>query len=568
MDHKAEYRRWLECAKDIEIQAELKSMDETEIKDAFSKSLVFGTGGLRNIMGPGTDRINIYTISRASRGLSKYLLQHYGEESSVVIGFDTRRRSDVFARIAAKVFAAYGIQVYTWKEPVPVSVVAFSVISLRASAGVMITASHNPAEYNGYKVYGNDGCQITPETAKKIQKEIERVDLFADEDLCDSGENMDSGRIRFIAEGILDSFINAVREQSVLYGDAACKDLCIVYSPLNGTGYIPVMMTLKEDGYTNVSVVEEQQLPDGDFPTCPYPNPEAEEAMDLAVEYGKRIGAELVLATDPDCDRVGVAVKDENGEYVLLSANETGILLLDYICSQRRKHNKMPDDPVAMKTIVTTDLGERIARYYGVRMINVLTGFKFIGEQICRLEEDGRVGDFIFGFEESYGYLTGGYMRDKDGVGSVCLICEMTAYYKAQGLDLLEQLQKMYDKFGYCLNTQHSYQFKGADGFGKMQRIMTFFRQNVGIDAEVCAFAGKKVAQVLDYETGIQGLPKSNVIKFLLEGDCSIVIRPSGTEPKLKVYLSVSREDKENAEILEKYIAEEIEGILVKNKEE
>ena len=367
---------------DEDIAAELRQMNTTQIEDAFYRNLAFGTGGLRGTIGAGTNRMNAYTVAKASQGLSKYLLQKYGKKASVVIGYDSRIKSDVFAKIAATVFAANHIKVFLWSTLTPVSTVSYATRYLHTSAGVMITASHNPSKYNGYKVYGNDGCQITTEAASKILSEIEKLDIFKDVKYTDFNQAVNMGFIHYISDEVLTAFIEEVKKQSVLFGEEVNKDVAIVYTPLNGTGYIPVTRTLKEMGYNNITLVEEQKLPDGNFPTCPYPNPEIKEAMALGIEYAKRNHADLLLATDPDCDRVGIAVKDKNGEYVLLSGNETGILLLDYICSQRIKHNKMPKDPVMMKTIVTMDLGEQIANSYGVRTVNVLTGFKFIGEQI------------------------------------------------------------------------------------------------------------------------------------------------------------------------------------------
>ncbi len=332
--------------------------------------------------------------------------------------------------------------------------------------------------------------------------------------------------------------------------------MAIVYSPLNGTGYIPVTRTLSEMGYTNITLVEEQRLPDGNFPTCPYPNPEIKEALALGLEYCKKYNADLMLATDPDCDRVGIAVKDKNGEYKLLSGNEVGLLLLDYICSQRVKHGKMPVDPVMVKTIVTMDLGERIASHYGVRTIDVLTGFKFIGEQIGYLEKQGKADSYIFGFEESYGYLTGSYVRDKDGVNGAYMICEMFSFYKTKGISLLEKLDEIYKEYGYCLNTLHSFEFDGAAGFTKMQEIMKEFHN--GLDV----IGGKKVVETLDYSKGLNGLPKSDVLKYMLESNCSVVVRPSGTEPKLKTYISVSAENKEDAEQLEAVMLEELKNFF------
>lgn len=561
MDYRTEYERWCRLAvTDEDIVKELKSMDESGIEDAFYRSLAFGTGGLRGIIGAGTNRMNVYTAAKASQGLSDYLMKRERGQASVVIGYDSRIKSEVFARTAAAVFAANGVAVHLWDRLNPVPAVSFAVRYLKASAGVMITASHNPSRYNGYKVYGADGCQITTEAADKILTEIEKLDIFADVKRGDFAAGVETGKITYISEQVLTAFLEKVKEQSVLFGEEISKEAAIVYTPLNGTGALPVARVLRETGYTNLILVEEQRLPDGNFPTCPYPNPEEKGALALGLKYAERNHAELLLATDPDCDRVGIAVRARKGEYQLLSGNETGLLLFDYLCSQRVKHGKMPAKPVMVKTIVTTDMAERIASDYGVDVINVLTGFKFIGEQIGRLEKEGKVESYIFGFEESYGYLSGGYVRDKDGVGGAYLICEMFSYYAGQGVSLMEKLQELSEKYGYCLNTLHSYEFEGSIGAAKMQDIMKRFYDEVGEGKQSEGFAGKKVRRVFDYRLGLEGFPKSDVLKYLLEDNCSIVVRPSGTEPKLKLYLSVSADTKEKAEETERQIVEEIEA--------
>lgn len=556
MDIRKEYERWLEYAiGDEDVAAELRGMDEVQMEDAFYQDLSFGTGGLRGVIGAGTNRMNIYTVAKASQGLADYLKKTV-ENPSVVIGYDSRIKSDVFARVAAGVFAANGVRVNIWPRLLPVPTVSYATRYLGASAGVMITASHNPSKYNGYKVYGADGCQITTEAAGEILGEIEKLDIFADVRSKDFETAVAAGEISFIPDTVLTAFVEEIKAQSVLFGETVNKDVAIVYSPLNGTGLEPVTRTLKEMGYTNITVVKEQEQPDGHFPTCPYPNPEIKEAMALGMEYAKQCKADLLLATDPDCDRVGIAVRDEKGEYVLLSGNETGMLLLDYICSQRLKHGKMPADPVMIKTIVSMDMGEQIAGHYGVATKNVLTGFKFIGEQIGLLEKQGKADSYIFGFEESYGYLSGSYVRDKDAVNGAYLICEMFSYYATRGISLLEKLNELFAQFGYCLNTLHSYAFEGSAGFAKMQGIMQSFR------GDVTAFGGKKVVKLLDYAPGLDGLPKSDVLKFLLEDNCSIVVRPSGTEPKLKIYVSVSAPDKRAAEAVEEAIIKSAEELI------
>ena len=551
MDFLQEYNRWLSWpGMDAETKDALCAMTREQTEDAFYRDLAFGTGGLRGVIGAGTNRMNIYTVAKATQGLADYLNKQR-EQPSVCIGYDSRIKSDVFARVAAGVFAANGVKVSIWPRLMPVPTVSFAVRHLGADAGVMITASHNPSKYNGYKVYGADGCQITTQAAAQVLAEIEKLDIFRDVHTGSFEEYLEKGWISYIPEETYTAFVENVKAQSVLFGEEVNKDTAIVYSPLNGAGRWPVLRTLSEMGYTNVTVVAEQAEPDGNFPTCPYPNPEIREAMELGLRYARENNADLLLATDPDCDRVGIAVKNEEGAYVLLSGNETGILLLDYICSQRVKHGKMPEKPVMVKTIVTMDLAERIAARYGLETRNVLTGFKFIGEQIGLLENQGQKERYVFGFEESYGYLTGTYVRDKDGVGGAYMICEMFSYYATRGIRLTDKLQELYKEYGYCRNTLHSFQFEGSAGFAKMQRIMALFRQGIQ------SFGGLRVEKVLDYSLGLDGLPKSDVLKFLLEGGCSLVVRPSGTEPKLKLYLSVTAEDAQTAAAIETSILAE-----------
>ena len=551
MDFLQEYNRWLSWpGMDAETKDALCAMTREQTEDAFYRDLAFGTGGLRGVIGAGTNRMNIYTVAKATQGLADYLNKQR-EQPSVCIGYDSRIKSDVFARVAAGVFAANGVKVSIWPRLMPVPTVSFAVRHLGADAGVMITASHNPSKYNGYKVYGADGCQITTQAAAQVLAEIEKLDIFRDVHTGSFEEYLEKGGISYIPEETYTAFVENVKAQSVLFGEEVNKDTAIAYSPLNGAGRWPVLRTLSEMGYTNVTVVAEQAEPDGNFPTCPYPNPEIREAMELGLRYARENNADLLLATDPDCDRVGIAVKNEEGAYVLLSGNETGILLLDYICSQRVKHGKMPEKPVMVKTIVTMDLAERIAARYGLETRNVLTGFKFIGEQIGLLENQGQKERYVFGFEESYGYLTGTYVRDKDGVGGAYMICEMFSYYATRGIRLTDKLQELYKEYGYCRNTLHSFQFEGSAGFAKMQRIMALFRQGIQ------SFGGLRVEKVLDYSLGLDGLPKSDVLKFLLEGGCSLVVRPSGTEPKLKLYLSVTAEDAQAAAAIETSILAE-----------
>ena len=553
------FEQWLKNA-DASLTESLSAMaqDPAAMEDAFYRDLAFGTGGLRGVIGPGTNRMNVHTVAKASQGLADYVCGHFPEgERKIAVSYDSRILSDVFARVASAVFAENGIRVYLYPQLMPTPCLSYAVRYLHCSAGVMVTASHNPAKYNGYKVYGADGCQITTEAAEKILGEIEKLDIFRDVRLGDFDRHLAAGQISWIGEEVYTSFVQQVKAQTMLGPDDRLdRNVAIVYTPLNGTGLKPVTRTLRESGFTNITVVPEQEQPDGRFPTCPYPNPEIREAMELGIRTAKDKNADLLLATDPDCDRCGIAVKNKEGDYTLLTGNETGMLLLDYVCFRRQAQGRMPNDPVLVKTIVTIDMAERIAAHYGVRTVNVLTGFKFIGETIARLEAQGKEDSYIFGFEESYGYLSGTYVRDKDAVNASFLICEMFAWYRQQGVSLLDKLEELYKTYGYCLNTLHSYTFEGSAGFEKMQRIMRSFRE--GIEE----IGGKRVEKTLDYSAGLDGLPKSDVLKFLLAGNCSAVVRPSGTEPKLKVYLSVSAENREKALEEEERMARQLDGFF------
>lgn len=544
---------------------ELKAIanDKNAIYERFYRELKFGTGGLRGILGVGTNRMNIYIVAKATQGYSNYLKRIY-KKPSIAIAYDSRKKSDVFARTAACVFAANGILVNFYTELMPTPALSFAVRYLKCDGGIVITASHNPAKYNGYKVYGADGCQITTKVAKDIYLEIEKVDIFSGIKSIAWAMAVKKGQIVEIEKDVIDSYIDAVSVQSLCKKDAIDRGVSIVYTPLNGTGLKCVMRCLNENSFTNISVVKEQREPDGEFATCPYPNPEMREALELGLRDAESLGSDLLLATDPDCDRVGMAVKSGEG-YTLLNGNEVGLLLLVYICEKRKESGCMPEKPIMIKSIVSTDLATRIAEDYGVETINVLTGFKFIGEQIGFLEKKGEADRFILGFEESYGYLTGEYVRDKDGVNASLMICEMCAYYKTRGLSLIEVLNQIYHKYGYCLNTQHCYDFEGAEGSAKMQRIMENVRNNMPM-----TFAGKRVVKIYDYQLSVEYdyemnlkkaimLPKSNVLKFMLEDYCSVTIRPSGTEPKMKVYFSVCATDKEDAEQSELCLSQEVE---------
>lgn len=539
-----EYRRWLEHAVlDQNLIRELKQMegDEEAITDAFYKSLQFGTGGLRGVIGAGTNRMNIYTVARATQGLANYLIKRFTKpDRRVAIGYDSRINSELFARTAADVMAANHIQVFLYSELMPTPCLSFAVRILKCAAGIMITASHNPANYNGYKVYGQDGGQITDSTASDILREIDALDMLNGSKRSSFEDGVRKGQIEYIRESVTDEYIQRVKKLS-LSDKQLNRDIKIVYSPLNGTGRKPVQRCLRECGFENITLVTEQEMPDGSFPTCPYPNPEEKKAMELGIEYARQINAELVLATDPDCDRVGVSVRDNKGNYRLLSGNETGVLLLDYICSRRKYMGTMPDKPVMIKTIVTTDMAEAIAADYGVATINVLTGFKYIGEQIGLLEQSGRMDSYIWGFEESYGYLSGTHVRDKDAVNGSMLICEMLAYYKEKGITLMDRLDELCQKYGYWVNILCSFQFTGAGGSKKMKKIMGIVRSGAA------CVAGHKVIECLDYADGINGLPKSDVVKYKLDNQCSVILRPSGTEPKLKVYISACSETKAEA---------------------
>lgn len=575
---KNEYEVWKKkVTEDADLTAELTDMEgkEERITDAFYQNLAFGTGGLRGVIGAGTNRMNIYTVGKASQGLADYINRHFPkEERKIAISYDSRIKSSLFAKRAAEVFAANGIRVFIYTELMPTPMLSWAVRSLSCAAGVMVTASHNPSKYNGYKVYGPDGCQITTDAAAEILGCIEKTDAFEDVKREDFETALENGRISYIGEDTVTSFIEAVKGQSMLTRseENVDKNISIVYSPLNGTGLKLVLRTLKESGFTNITVVKEQEQPDGHFPTCPYPNPEIREAMALGMEYAKKCSADLLLATDPDCDRVGIAVPNREGEYVLLSGNETGLLLLNYICSMRQAAGTMPEHPVFVKTIVTMDMAARIAADYGVKTVDVLTGFKFIGDQIARLEAEGRENDYILGFEESYGYLSGSYVRDKDAVDGAFLICEMAAYYRSKGMGLLEVLEGLYEKYGFCLNTLHSYEFEGMEGFEKMKGIMNRLHTMASriAEGEAVCIGGRKTEAVEDYLSGtisradkttepIAGLPSSDVLKFRLAGNASVVVRPSGTEPKLKLYISVSAEDKGKAQAEEEKITAQME---------
>lgn len=556
-DYKSIYHTWLRKVDDVDLSKELKGRNEAQIEDAFYRDLEFGTGGLRGVIGAGTNRRNIYTVAKASQGLSNYICKHYPNgKRSVAISRDSRLKSDVFAKIAARVFAANGIEVHIYPQISPVPTLSFATRYLHCSAGVRVTASHNPSKYNGYKVYGEDGCQITTEAAAEVLSEIESIDIFKDIKLISYDEGFEKNLISYIPPKVLTAFIKEVKSQSLLGNESIDKNVAIVYTPLNGTGLIPVTRTLEESGYTNITVVKEQQFPNGYFPTCPFPNPEIQEAMALGRKYAKENNADLLLATDPDCDRVGIAVRDKDGNYKLISGNQTGRLLFDYICNRRIALGIRPKEPVLVKTIVTSDRAEKIANHYHVKTVNVLTGFKYIGEQIGLLEKQGKESNYIFGFEESYGCLTGTYVRDKDAVDGAFRICERFAYYKSKGISLLDKLDELYKTYGYTNNSLHNYEFDGSSGFEKRQKIRKKFRSGIK------EIGGKKVIKSFDYLPGLDGLPKADVLKFVLEDESSIIVRPSGTEPKLKAYISVTKESRQKAKEEDQIIADNLAGFF------
>ncbi len=553
MDAISVYKQWLtQATEDPDLVQELKSLDVQEdgaaVYDRFYRNLEFGTGGLRGVIGAGTNRMNIYVIRRATQGLANYL-KSTTLPQSVAIGYDSRIKSDVFALEAARVLAANGITAWLYPRLEPTPALSWAVRYLHCGAGICVTASHNPAKYNGYKVYGADGCQITLEVAAAVLEQIEKVDPFADVLYCRESEN-----IRMIAEDCLEGFLDAVQAQSV--AGQGKLDLKVVYTPLNGAGLECVTKILKRIGIEDVTVVPAQEKPDGNFPTCPYPNPEIREAMQEGLKLCRELKPDLLLGTDPDCDRMGVAVP-EGDDYRLITGNEMGVLLLDYICRKRLENGTMPEAPVAVTTIVSTDMADAVAKEYGVELRRVLTGFKFIGEQIAMLEAAGHPERYIFGFEESYGYLSGAHVRDKDAVNASMLCCEMTAWYKARGMTLAQAMDALYAKHGCYCNDLGSFTYEGADGMAKMASIMEKLRTNGPKQVD-----GKCVHTVVDYQTGINGLPKSDVLEFQLENG-KILVRPSGTEPKMKVYLS-SRADSMEAAARqnEKLLAEIAEGYL------
>ncbi len=542
------YQSWRKNAiDDPDLQSELSAIenDAEAIQDRFYRDLAFGTGGLRGVIGAGTNRMNIYTVRKATQGLANYVKEAFSEPS-VAISYDSRIKSTDFAKAAAEVLAANGVKVHIYTELKPTPMLSFAVRALHCSAGIMVTASHNPAKYNGYKAYGSDGCQMTIDAADAVLAKINALDIFNDVKHMPFDEALAAGMISYIGDDVIEDYFRNVLAQGINTDLCAKSGLKIVYTPLNGTGNKPVRTILNRIGIQEVTVVKEQENPDGNFTTCPYPNPEIREALQLGLQYCDQVKPDLLLATDPDADRVGIAVPDGKGGYALFSGNEVGAMLLEYICEQRIQKGTMPKHPVAVKTIVTTDIVEAICKAYGVELIEVLTGFKFIGEQIGFLEEKGEEDRYIFGFEESYGYLAGSYVRDKDAVVASMLICEMAAYYRTKGISMMQARENLYQKYGVYVHAQHSFTFEGESGMIRMQNIMEHLRTNrpEQIDnLKVIQFADYEKQVSIDLTTGTETaitLPKSNVLSFTLEQGAKVIIRPSGTEPKIKAYYTTT----------------------------
>ena len=556
MDIKKLYEDWCKNATDDkDLISELESIknDENEIHERFYTSLQFGTAGLRGIIGAGTNRMNIYVVRQATQGLANYVLNKYGK-GSVAISHDSRIKADLFMIEAAKVLAANGIKVYITKELQPTPVLSYLVRYFKCQAGIMVTASHNPAAYNGYKAYGEDGCQMTDAAAAAVYNEICKLDIFNDVKIADFDEAVKSGMIEDVDESVYDTYLEKVLEQQVNPGICKDADLKVVYTPLNGAGNKLVRRILDKIGVTDVKLVKEQELPDGNFTTCPYPNPEIKEALQKGLELCEKEQPDLLLATDPDADRVGIAVKDYDGSYRLITGNEDGVMLTNYILSCKKESGKLPEKPVVVKTIVSTKLVNKLCEKYNCELKNVLTGFKYIGEVILNLEKNHEENRYLFGFEESYGYLSGTYVRDKDAVVASMLVCEMAAYYKKQGKSLAEVIDSLYEEFGYYLNKTYSFEFEGAAGMQKMADIMSGVRENMPKAVndykvvKVSDYLLKKETDIVTGESTEIELPKSNVIALNLEGDNAVIIRPSGTEPKIKLYITAVGKNKENAE--------------------
>ncbi len=555
-----DYKRWKSAdLSDFDLNKELDDIDGDDegIKDRFAVALKFGTAGLRGTLGAGTNRMNVYVVAQATQGVADWVKGEGGTQT-VAISYDTRLKGWTFAKTAAGVLAANGIHVYIYDAPMPVPALSFATRFYHANAGIMVTASHNPKEYNGYKAYGPDGCQMTDEAADIVYAAIQKTDVLTGAKRMDFAEGIEKGLIRFVSKECKEELYKNIESRQVRPGLAKTAGLKLVYSPLNGTGLVPVTRVLKDIGVTDVTIVPEQEYPNGYFTTCPYPNPEIFEAMKTGLELAKEKGADLMLATDPDADRVGIAMRCDDGSYELVSGNEMGVLLMDYICAGRIEKGTMPEKPVAVKSIVSTPLADLVAKHYGVELRHTLTGFKWIGDQIARLEAAGETDRFIFGFEESYGYLAGPYVRDKDAVVTSMLICEMAAYYRSKGSSIKKRLEEIYKEYGRYLNKVDSFAFPGLSGMDKMKDIMEKLRKNPPKD-----FAGKKVEHVTDYEdTAATGLPTANVLTYTLEGGETIVVRPSGTEPKIKTYFTTKGKDLKEAEAEKEKLAKAVKPYL------
>ncbi|MBR1470909.1 MAG: phospho-sugar mutase [Lachnospiraceae bacterium] len=558
--YKEEYERWLGYElEDPDLLPELLKVkdSEDEIRDRFAVSLKFGTAGLRGTLGAGTNRMNIWVVRQATQGLANWVLTQGGTQT-VAISYDSRLKSDVFAKEAAGVLAANGIKVRIYDALMPVPALSFATRYYKCNAGIMVTASHNPAKYNGYKAYGPDGCQMTDDAAAIVYAEIQKTDVLGGAKQISFAEGVEQGLIRFVGDDCKKEFYEAIEARQVRPGLARTSGLKLVYSPLNGTGLVPVTKVLNDMGITDVTIVPEQEYPSGYFTTCPYPNPEIFEALKYGLELAKETGADLMLATDPDADRVGIAMKCPDGSYELVSGNEMGVLLLDYICAGRIEKGTMPKDPVAVMSIVSTPLADAVAAHYGVELKHVLTGFKWIGDQIAKLEAAGEVDRFIFGFEESYGYLAGPYVRDKDAVIASMLICEMAAYYRSIGSSIKQRLEEIYAQYGRYLNKVDSFEFPGLSGMDKMAEIMKGLREEAPKD-----FAGIAVTKVTDYnEPEKTGLPKANVLIYELEDGSAVIVRPSGTEPKIKTYFTTKGKDLAEAQAKKDKLAEACKPLL------
>ena len=554
------YERWLNAQlDDPDLKPELESIrdNENEIRERFAVALKFGTAGLRGVIGAGTNRMNIYTVRQATQGLVNWVKTQGGSQT-VAISYDSRIKSDVFARAAAEVLAANGVQVRIYPELMPVPALSFATRYYQCNAGIMITASHNPAKYNGYKAYGPDGCQMTDNAADAVYAEIQKTDILEGAKTLPFAEGMEKGLIQYVGDDCKEALYTAIKSRSVRPGLCKTAGLKLVYSPLNGSGLVPVTRVLNDIGITDITIVPEQKDPDGNFPTCPYPNPEIFEALRLGLELAEKQNADLMLATDPDADRVGIAVRCKNGSYELLSGNEVGVLLLDYICAGRIEQGTMPKAPVACKSIVSTPLADAVAAHYGVECRNVLTGFKWIGDQIARLEAAGEVDRFIFGFEESYGYLAGPYVRDKDAIIGSMLICEMAAYYRSIGSSIKERMEQIYAQYGRYLNKVDSFEFPGLSGMDKMAAIMDGLRKR-----PITELAGIAVVKTQDFEKAEEtGLPAANILTYALADGSTVIVRPSGTEPKIKIYFTTKGADLAQAEAKKEKLAEACKPIL------